>query len=86
MSEARRHHNGTANGTGHSIHHSLTHNANNPCFSADIDIDETHVLIPYSNGSLTNSMEEISSLSSDISDESGYLEPIRTRKQRVFVK
>ncbi|XP_063422248.1 integrin alpha-4-like [Mytilus trossulus] len=69
------------------FHRRNRHTINNACFSSNVDDDETHVLIPYSNGSVTGpSDEDISSISSDMSDESGYLEPIKTRKQRVFVK
>ncbi|XP_052095150.1 integrin alpha-4-like isoform X2 [Mytilus californianus] len=75
------------NRTRQHFHRRNRHTINNACFSSNVDDDETHVLIPYSNDSITGpSDEDISSISSDMSEESGYLEPIKTRKQRVFVK
>lgn len=75
------------NRTRQHFHRRNRHTINNACFSSNVDDDETHVLIPYANDSVTGpSDEDISSISSNMSEESGYLEPIKTRKQRVFVK
>lgn len=81
LADAQRYQNGSLNT--HRFYH--RHNVNNAIFSDEIDDDETNVLIPFSNGSITCSTtdDEIASVSSE---ESGYLEPIKTRKQRVFLK
>lgn len=81
IADAHRYQNGSL--SAHRFYH--RHNVNNAAFSDEIDDDETNVLIPFSNGSITCSTtdDEIASVSSE---ESGYLEPIKTRKQRVFLK
>ena len=81
IDDSRRLQNGSFND--HSFTHRHGQSINNSVFSNDIDDDETHVLIPFSNGSIPLNEEDMSSVSSD---ESGYLEPIKTRKQRVYLK